>query len=67
MKILLATDGSDYAGAALDFLLRFPLPDDCSVVLLTVIDKRVFVDAESVELTAGADRGTARGPQYRQG
>ena len=51
MKILLATDGSDHAGTALDFLLRFPLPDDSSVILLTVIDKRVFVDAESVELT----------------
>jgi len=52
MKILLATDGSEHAGMALDFLLRFPLPDDSSVILLTVIDKRVFVDAESVELTA---------------
>jgi len=52
MKILLATDGSEYAETALDFLLRFPLPDDSSVILLTVIDKRVFVDAESVELTA---------------
>jgi nucleotide-binding universal stress UspA family protein len=51
MKILLATDGSDHADTALDFLLRFPFPDDTSIVLLTVIDKRVFVDAESVELT----------------
>jgi nucleotide-binding universal stress UspA family protein len=51
MNILLATDGSDYADAALDFLLRFPFPAASSVILLTVIDKRVFVDAESVELT----------------
>jgi nucleotide-binding universal stress UspA family protein len=51
MKILLATDGSDCADAALDFLLRFPFPDNSEVILLTVIDKRVFVDAESVELT----------------
>ena len=51
MKILLATDGSEYAETALDFLLRFPLPENSSVILLTVIDKRVFVDAESVELT----------------
>jgi nucleotide-binding universal stress UspA family protein len=51
MNILLATDGSDYADTALDFLLRFPFPDTTSVILLTVIDKRVFVDAESVELT----------------
>jgi nucleotide-binding universal stress UspA family protein len=52
MKILLATDGSEHAGMALDYLLRFPFPEDSSVILLTVIDKRVFVDAESVELTA---------------
>lgn len=51
MKILLATDGSEYAETALDFLLGFPLPENSSVILLTVIDKRVFVDAESVELT----------------
>ena len=51
MKLLLATDGSDCANAALDFLLRSPFPDDCAVILLTVIDKRVFVDVESVELT----------------
>ena len=51
MKILLATDGSDCADAALDFLLRFPFPDNSTVILLTVIDERVFVDAESVELT----------------
>lgn len=51
MKILLATDGSDCADAALDFLLRFPFPDNSTVLLLTVIDERVFVDAKSVELT----------------
>jgi nucleotide-binding universal stress UspA family protein len=51
MKILLATDGSDDADTALDFLLRFPFPDDSSLTLLSVIDKRVFVDAGEVELT----------------
>ncbi len=51
MNILLATDGSDCADTALDFMLRFPFPDTSTVILLTVIDKRVFVDAESVELT----------------
>jgi len=50
MKILLATDGSDNAAAALDFLLRFPLPEDSSVLLLSVIDERLFVDAETAEL-----------------
>jgi len=51
MNILLATDGSDYADAALDFLLRFPFPENSSVTLLAVIDERVFVDAGAVELT----------------
>jgi nucleotide-binding universal stress UspA family protein len=51
MKILLATDASDSADTALDFLMRFPFPHDSMVILLTVIDERVFVDAESVELT----------------
>jgi nucleotide-binding universal stress UspA family protein len=51
MKILLATDASDSADVALDFLTRFPFPGDSMVTLLTVIDERVFVDAETVELT----------------
>ena len=38
MKILLATDGSDGASAAVDFLLDFPFPPDSSVTVLTVID-----------------------------
>jgi nucleotide-binding universal stress UspA family protein len=52
MKILLATDGSENANAALEFLLRFPFPRGSSVILLTVIDERAFVDTEAVELTA---------------
>lgn len=51
MKILLATDGSDCADAALDFLLHFPFPGDSSVTLLAVLDERTFVDTGSVELT----------------
>jgi nucleotide-binding universal stress UspA family protein len=51
MKILLATDGSDCADAALDFLLHLPFPGDSSVILLAVIDERAFLDAGSVELT----------------
>ena len=50
MKILLATDGSDNANAALDFLQRFPLPAQCSITLLNVIDERLFVDPDAVEL-----------------
>jgi nucleotide-binding universal stress UspA family protein len=44
MKILLATDGSDSAKAAADFLLRFPFPQQSSITLLTVIDTSVFSD-----------------------
>lgn len=39
MKILFATDGSDTALAALDFVLRFPLPEGSEIRLLTVIDR----------------------------
>jgi nucleotide-binding universal stress UspA family protein len=42
MKILFATDGSDTALAALDFLLRFPLPEGSEIRLLTVIDRNGF-------------------------
>ncbi|WP_462321936.1 universal stress protein [Halochromatium sp.] len=44
MKILFATDGSDSALAALDFLLRFPLPADSEVLVTTVIDQAAFPD-----------------------
>jgi len=42
MKILMATDGSDNARAAVDCLIRFPFPRDSEVTLLTVIDRDVF-------------------------
>ncbi|MEN8762288.1 MAG: universal stress protein [Thiogranum sp.] len=42
MKILLATDGSESARAAVDCLLRFPFPKHSDVTLLTVIDRNVF-------------------------
>ncbi|MGB5408023.1 MAG: universal stress protein [Thiogranum sp.] len=42
MKILLATDGSESARAAVDCLLRFPFPKNSEVTLLTVIDRNVF-------------------------
>jgi nucleotide-binding universal stress UspA family protein len=50
MKILLATDGSDNANTAIDFLLQFPFPEQCTITLLTVIDRHIFVDTEAVEL-----------------
>ena len=46
MKILLATDGSESARAAVDCLLRFPFPSDSEVTILTVIDRNVFKNEE---------------------
>ena len=51
MKILLATDCSDNANAAVDFLLQFPFPEQCTITLLTVIDGRLFVDVGAFELS----------------
>lgn len=42
MKILLATDGSDSARAAVDMLVHFPFPADSSATVMTVIDDKVF-------------------------
>ena len=42
MKIILATDGSESALAAVDFLARFPLPQDTEVTVVTVIDPTLF-------------------------
>jgi nucleotide-binding universal stress UspA family protein len=47
MKILFATDGSDSAESALDFLLRFPFPSESEVLVTTVIDRTAFPDAIS--------------------
>jgi nucleotide-binding universal stress UspA family protein len=42
MKILLATDGSESAKAAVDCLIRFPFPENSEFTLLTVIDRDIF-------------------------
>jgi len=52
MKILLATDGSECAGIALDFLGRFPFPDKSEVTLMTVLDKEVFKFRKKSEMTS---------------
>lgn len=44
MKILLATDGSDGARAAVDFIRRFPFPRNSEVTVLTVLDESLFPD-----------------------
>ena len=50
MKILLATDGSQSAMAAIDFLLRLPLPPACDFTLLTVIEKEAYKSRKKTEL-----------------
>lgn len=49
MKILLATDGSDGAFAATDFLMGLPLPEGSQVTLVTVL-KAVLQDEEIAQL-----------------
>jgi nucleotide-binding universal stress UspA family protein len=51
MKILLATDGSESARAAVGFLDRFPLPKDSELTLLTVIDRQMFREEEAKGLS----------------
>ena len=46
MKILLATDGSESARKALDYLMRFPFPAASEITVLTVIDQDVFKDED---------------------
>lgn len=50
MKLLYTTDGSHTALAALDFLLRLPLPEHGEVVVVTVIDREAFPDRPLAEL-----------------
>jgi nucleotide-binding universal stress UspA family protein len=42
MRVLLATDGSDSAAAALKFLAGFPFPAGSEAIVLSVIDNRSF-------------------------
>lgn len=44
MKILLATDGSDTARAATDFLLALPLPPNTEVTVMTVVKEVLHAD-----------------------
>ena len=46
MKILLATDGSESAREAVDYVMRFPFPKASEVTVLTVIDQDVFKDED---------------------
>ena len=46
MNILIATDGSEDAGNALNFLLRFPLPRKSKMTVLSVVDDIPLLPAE---------------------
>jgi len=46
MNILIATDGSDHADNALDFMLRFPFPRDSRMTVLTVVSDIPMLPAE---------------------
>jgi nucleotide-binding universal stress UspA family protein len=50
MKILLATDGSDSARSATDYVMDFPFPAHSQITVLTVIDRDVFKKDEVGEL-----------------
>ena len=46
MNILIATDGSEYADNALEFVLRFPFPRDSRMTVLAVVDDIPMLPAE---------------------
>ena len=46
MNILIATDGSEDASNALNFMLRFPFPRDSKMTVLTVVDDIPMLPAE---------------------
>jgi nucleotide-binding universal stress UspA family protein len=49
MKLLLATDGSECARRALDFLRVLPLSSDSELVILTVVDRELCGNGEESE------------------
>ncbi len=46
MNILIATDGSEYADNALEFVMRFPFPRDSRMTVLSVVDDIPMLPAE---------------------
>ena len=51
MKILLATDGSECAHAAVDYMERFPFPEGGEAAVLTVINRDDFKGKEEKKLS----------------
>jgi nucleotide-binding universal stress UspA family protein len=47
MRILLATDGSESAQNARNFVAHFPFPKESEITLLTVIDQDIFLNEEA--------------------
>lgn len=78
MNILLATDGSACARAAMAFLAGFPLPDDTGITVVTVIEEvlseqklaqtsdehRAAFEAERTQAAGEAERLLADNVQY---
>ena len=48
MRVLLATDGSESAAAALDFLTGFPFPAGSEAIVLSVIDGKTFDESRAL-------------------
>ncbi len=46
MNILIATDGSEYARCALDFMLRFPFPRESKMTVLNVVNDIPMTEEE---------------------
>lgn len=61
MKVLIAYDGSDYAQAALDDVLRAGLPDDSEILIASVADEK----SQAVEIaTDAANRLAQQRPSW---
>ena len=60
MKLLLATDGSECARRALDFLRALPLSPDSELAILTVIDREFYGNDTTEESLSEEQRETLR-------
>lgn len=55
MKIILATDGSDYSKAAVDLLADMPLPQNVEVRIISVFDNSLLITPEGRPMGGWAD------------
>ncbi len=55
MKIILATDGSDYSKAAVDQLAGMPLPQNVEVRIISVFDNSLLITPEGRPMGGWAD------------